>query len=165
MEKASLNHVRLIGRIGQDPQVRSTPSGFLAANFSLATTESKQVPNTNPPQYQDHTEWHRCTCTGKKAELMQKIGKGAQLHVEGKLETRKFTDRNNQERQITEIKVQKITVLQWPNSGNQQGGGGYQQPQRQQQYPQQQPQQQPQQADAFGGGGGGYVPDDDPLPF
>lgn len=132
MEKGSLNHVRLIGNIGQQPEVRYSKAGFAYATFSIATTESVQVKN-QPNTYEDVTTWHKCLVSGKKAELMGKNVRGAKVHVEGKIALSKYTDKQGIERDSFTIKVKTITILQWPkNDGGQQGGGnqqggGYQQ--------------------------------------
>ena len=83
----SVNKVIILGRLGQDPELKYTPSGAGVCNFSLATTESWNDKNSG--QKQERTEWHRVVVWGKLAELCnQYLSKGRQAYVEGKLQTR-----------------------------------------------------------------------------
>lgn len=164
-----VNRVTLIGRLGQDPEVRATPQGMAVANLNLATTDSWTDRQTG--QRQDRTEWHRVVLFNKTAEIAQQyLRKGAKAYIEGRLQTRKWQDQNGQDRFTTEIVGNDMQMLGSPSGNgqnqNQQGGyppqgqqqGGYPpQPPQQQQggYPQQnggQPQQPPQ------GQNGGYQP-------
>ena len=84
----SVNKVTLVGRLGADPEVRYTASGTAVGNFSLATSE---VWNDKEGQRQERTEWHRIVVWGKLAEIVgEYLGKGRQVYVEGRLQTRKW---------------------------------------------------------------------------
>jgi single-strand DNA-binding protein len=105
----SLNKVQLIGRIGRDPEMRYTPSGQPVASFSLATDESY---TNKDGQKVEKTEWHRIVVWGKQAEFVGNyLGKGRLIYIEGKLETRKWTDKDGAEKYTTEIKAEKVTAL------------------------------------------------------
>ena len=119
-----LNKAFLLGYVGQDPEKRSTQTGNTVVNMSLATTEVWFDRNDNSKQ--ERTEWHRLVLFGKVADIAaQYVRKGDRLHVEGRLQTRKWTDNNGNDRYTTEIVVNDITML-----------GGQQAERRQdQQYP------------------------------
>jgi single-strand DNA-binding protein len=120
MHKSSMNKVILIGRLGQDPESRSLPSGDGLANFSLATNE---VYNDKSGQQKDITEWHRCVAFGKTADYINNyVRKGRQVYVEGRLKTRKWTDRDNQTRYTTEVNVDTVMLLDRRDDG---ASGGY----------------------------------------
>ena len=105
----SINKVMLIGRLGQDPELKYTPSGAAVANFSLATTESW---SDKSGQRQEKTEWHRIVVWGKLAELCnQYLAKGRQAFVEGSLQTRSWDDQNGQKRYMTEVVARNIQFL------------------------------------------------------
>lgn len=106
---ASVNKVILIGNVGQDPDVRSTYSGTSIANLSLATTRRYKDANG---VLQEETEWHRVSLFGRIAEIAQKyVTKGSPLFVEGRLRTRKYTDKQGVERFVTEILGESIQLL------------------------------------------------------
>jgi single-strand DNA-binding protein len=116
---AGLNKVILIGRLGQDPVLRYTPSGNAVANFSIATSENW---NDKEGQRQERTEWHRLVVWGKVAELCgQYLAKGREVCVEGKLQTREWSDRDSNKRTTTEVVATQVTFL---GSRNDNGGGG-----------------------------------------
>lgn len=105
----SLNKVFLIGRIGRDPEMRYTPSGQPVASFSLATDESY---TGKDGQKVEKTEWHRIVVWGKPAEFCGSyLSKGRLVYIEGKLETRKWTDKDGVEKYTTEIKADKVQGL------------------------------------------------------
>ena len=134
---SSVNKVILVGRVGQDPEVRYMPNGNAVANITLATSEKWKDKQTG--QAQEKTEWHRVKAFGKLAEIIgQYVKKGALLYIEGSLETRKWQDQSGQDRYTTEIKANQMQML----SGQQ---SGQSQPQQQAQ-PQYQQAPQPQQA-------------------
>lgn len=114
-----LNKVMLIGRLGNDPEVRVLPSGEVVANLSLATSE---VWNDRASgQKQERTEWHRIVCYGRTAEVCRDyLSKGRQVYVEGSIHYRKWQDQNGNERYSTEIKCQSLQML---GSKNDVGGG------------------------------------------
>jgi single-strand DNA-binding protein len=105
-----LNKVMLIGNLGRDPEVRTTPSGQPVANFTLATNRRWTDREGNR---QEQTEWHRIVCWGKQAEIAgQYLRKGKQVFVEGRLQTRSWEDRNSGEkRTTTEIVCDNFQML------------------------------------------------------
>lgn len=121
----TVNKVILIGNLGRDPEVRMTQGGGKVANFSIATSENWT--NKQTGQKEEKTEWHRLVAWGTQADIIEKyVKKGTKLFVEGRLETRKWTDKDNQERYTTEIKVDNFTMLDSKRDGAS-GGGEYDQ--------------------------------------
>lgn len=105
----SVNKVILVGRLGQNPEVRYTPSGSAVANFSVATNEAWQ---DKSGQKQERTEWHRVVVWGKLAELCnQYLQKGRQCYVEGRLQTRSWQDKDGQTKYSTEVQAQTVQFL------------------------------------------------------
>jgi single-strand DNA-binding protein len=105
----SVNKVILLGRLGQNPEVRHTPSGASVANFSLATNETWMDKNG---QKQERTEWHRIVVWGKLADLCgQYLAKGRQAYVEGRLQTRQWQDKDGQTKYTTEVQAQTVQFL------------------------------------------------------
>lgn len=121
-----VNKVILVGNLGQDPEVRYMPNGNGVANISIATTDSWKDKNTG--QMQERTEWHRVVLFGKLAEVAgEYLRKGSQVYIEGRLQTRKWTDQSGQEKYTTEIVVDMGGQMQMLGGrGEQQGGGQYQ---------------------------------------
>jgi single-strand DNA-binding protein len=110
----SVNKVLLIGRLGQNPEIRFTPSGAAVANFSLATNESW---NDKSGQKQERTEWHRVVVWGKLAQLCgEYLSKGRQAYIEGRLQTRQWQDKEGQTKYTTEVIANNIQFLGGPNS-------------------------------------------------
>lgn len=110
----SVNKVILLGRLGQDPELKYTPSGTAVCNFSLATTESW---SDKSGQKQERTEWHRIVVWGKLAELCnQYLSKGRQAFVEGALQTRSWDDKQGQKRYTTEINAKTIQFVGGPSA-------------------------------------------------
>lgn len=117
---ASLNKVTLIGNLGGDPEVRFTPGGQAVCNFNMATNERWNNKNTGQPE--ERTEWHRIVVWGKLAELCKEyLSKGRAVYVEGRLQTRKWEDKQGQTRYTTEIVAQTILFLGAPAGA---GAGG-----------------------------------------
>ena len=116
-----INKVILIGNLGQDPEVRYMPGGNAVTSITLATSETWRDKQTG--EQKERTEWHRVVFMGKLAEVAgQHLKKGAQVSVEGKLETRKWRDQSGQERYTTEVLVDSFTgVLQMLGGKPQQG--------------------------------------------
>ncbi len=113
-----VNKVILVGNLGQDPDVRYTPSNTAVVNISVATAESWTDKNTN--QRQERTEWHRVVMFNRLAEIAgEYLRKGSQVYLEGKLQTRKWTDKDGQDRYTTEIVASEMQML-----GGRAGGGG-----------------------------------------
>lgn len=104
-----VNKVILIGRLGTDPEVRYTSNGGAVANFNVATNESW---TDKSGQKQERTEWHRVVVWGKLAELCgQYLSKGRQAFIEGKLQTRDWTDKEGTKRYTTEVVAQNVQFL------------------------------------------------------
>jgi len=104
MASRGVNKVILVGNLGQDPEVRHTPAGQIITTISIATSESWKDKNSG--QTQEKTEWHRVVFFGKLAEIAgEYLKKGSQVYVEGKLQTRKWQDKQGQDRYTTEVIV------------------------------------------------------------
>jgi single-strand DNA-binding protein len=155
-----VNKVILIGNLGRDPEVRSTPSGQPVASFTLATSRRWKDKNG---QRQEQTEWHQIVVWGKQAEIAgQYLTKGKQIFLEGRLQTRSWDDRQTGEKRYrTEVVCDNFQMLGSRGggggdfeqggaapggSGGGGGGGSYDD-------------------GGFGGGGGGGDLDDDDIPF
>lgn len=107
---ASLNKVILIGNLGGDPEVRYTQGGQAVANFSIATNEKWTNKNTGQPE--ERTEWHKIVVWGKLAELCKEyLAKGRNVYVEGRLQTRKWEDKQGQTRYTTEVVGNSVLFL------------------------------------------------------
>lgn len=134
----SVNKVILVGNVGNDPEVRTFGNGGKVANLSLATSESWRDKQSG--ERKEKTEWHRVAVFGEGlvGVIERYVKKGSKLYIEGKLQTRKWQDRDGNDKYTTEIVLQgpgtNLTMLDSRNSG---GGGG----------------------DYGGGGGGGYNQD------
>ena len=114
---ASVNKVILVGNLGRDPETRYMPDGGAVTNVSIATT-SQWKDKTG--EKQEATEWHRVKFSGKLAEIAgEYLKKGSQIYVEGKITYRKYLDKDNQEKYITEIIAFSMQML-----GSRQGMGG-----------------------------------------
>jgi len=126
-----VNKVILLGNLGRDPEVRSTPSGQSVASFSLATSRKWRDKNGNK---QEETEWHNIVVWGKQAEIAgQYLKKGKQIFLEGRLQTRSWEDRQSGEKKYrTEVVCDNFQML--GQRGDDMGGGG---------------------GGSYGGGGGG----------
>ena len=110
----SLNKVILIGYLGRDPEVRSMPNGEAVANFSVATSESWT--DRNSGQRQERTEWHNITMYRRLAEIAgQYLKKGSLVCVEGKIQSRKYTDKTGIERTAYDIIANEMKMLSSKN--------------------------------------------------
>ncbi len=115
---SSLNKAMIIGRLGQDPDVRYTQSNTAVANLSVATSERYK---DNMGEWKENTEWHRVVAWGRLAEICQEyLKKGSQVYIEGPIQTRKWEDKEGQTRYTTEIKALTLTML----DSKGEGGGG-----------------------------------------
>jgi single-strand DNA-binding protein len=113
-----INKVILVGNLGADPETRAMPSGSTVANLRIATSESWRDKQTG--EQQERTEWHRVALFGRLAEVAgEYLKKGSQVYIEGSLRTRKWTDKQGQERYSTEIIGNELQML-----GGRAGGGG-----------------------------------------
>lgn len=153
---SGLNKVMIIGRLGNDPEVRYTSNGGAVANFNMATNES-WVDKSGAKQ--ERTEWHRVVVWGKLGELCgQYLAKGRQAFVEGRLQTREWTDKEGGKRYTTEVVAQNIQFLGAPGErgAGASAGGDYSAPQNEYEQSAPGPDQ---------GGGGGKAMADDEVPF
>lgn len=142
---ASLNKAILIGNLGQAPEVRYLSSGDAICNISVATTESWKDKQTG--EKKESTEWHRVVFFGRLAEIAgQYLQKGSQVYVEGRITTRKWQDKDGQDRYTTEIRGDELKML----GGKQEGAERGQRQQEQRQEPQRQTLQQPAQQSSGG---------------
>ncbi len=120
----SVNKVILLGNVGKDPEIRSTPSGVMVANLTLATSDRFQDPQGN---WQDRTEWHALVAFKRNAEIIRDyVKKGSKLYIEGKLQTRSWDDKDSgAKRYKTEIVVFDLSLLSGREEGSGGGQGGY----------------------------------------
>jgi single-strand DNA-binding protein len=118
----SVNKVILLGNVGKDPEIRSTPNGVMVANFTLATSDRFQDAGGN---WQDRTEWHTLVAFKRTAEIIRDyVKKGSKLYIEGKLQTRSWDDKETGVKKYrTEIIVNDLSLLSGRDEGS--GGGGY----------------------------------------
>ena len=115
---ASVNKVIIVGNLGRDPETRYMPSGDAMTNIAVATTDKWKDKSTG--EQKEATEWHRIAFFGKLAEIAgQYLKKGSQVYIEGKLRTRKWTDKDGVEKYSTEIIADTMQML-----GSRQGMGG-----------------------------------------
>jgi single-strand DNA-binding protein len=115
---ASVNKVTLIGNLGRDPEVRYAPSGSAICNVAIATSRSWKDKTSG--ERQEETEWHRVVFYDRLAEIAgEYLKKGKSVYIEGRLKTRKWTDKDGVEKYTTEIIAQEMTML-----GGREGGGG-----------------------------------------
>lgn len=159
----SVNRVILIGNLGADPDVKTTASGQMVANLSIATSETF---NNREGERQERTEWHRVQLWGKLAELAQRyLAKGRKVYIEGRIQTRSWDDQQSgQKRYATEIVANQMVFLSsgrdsdsGGDEGGYRGGGGRRSGSREQGGRQDAP------AGNTYGSGGAY--DDDEVPF
>lgn len=149
----SVNKAILVGNLGRDAEMRFTAGGTAVCTVSLATTEKF---NDRDGNKKEDTQWHRVVIWGKTAEsLNEYLTKGKQIYVEGRIQTREWTDKEGKQARTTEIKADKIVLL-----GGGSGGGGGMRTTRDRQYESSEP---------SGGGSGESAPfeppSDDDIPF
>ena len=114
---ASINKVIIVGNLGRDPETRYTTDNRAIANLAIATTDKWKDKATG--EQREATEWHRVSAFGRLAEIMgQYLRKGSQVYIEGRLRTRKYTDRDGVDRWTTEIIADQMQML-----GSRQGSG------------------------------------------
>ncbi len=115
---ASVNKVIIVGNLGRDPETRYMPSGDAITSITVATTDKWK--DRASGEQKEATEWHRISFFGKLAEIAgQYLKKGSQVYVEGKLKTRKYTDKDGVEKYATDIVADTMQML-----GSRQGMGG-----------------------------------------
>lgn len=118
---SSVNKVILVGHLGRDAELRYTPGGAAVATLNLATSE---VWTDKAGKRQERTEWHRVILWGKSAEaLAEYLVKAKQIYIEGRLQTRKWQDKDGHDRYTTEVRSDRIVLL---GSGNRNGDHGQQ---------------------------------------
>ena len=116
--KGSVNKIIIIGNLGADPELRNLPDGSSVVNLSVATTDSY---TDKSGQKVEKTEWHRVSFFGRPAEIIHEyMRKGSKIYVEGSVQTRKYQDKEGNDRYITEVRGREFTFL----SGRDDAGGG-----------------------------------------
>lgn len=114
-----LNRVQIIGNLGRDPEMRYTPAGTAVTNFTVAVGRQRRTPDN---QFVDDTEWFRVVAWEKLAETCDKwLHKGSQVYIEGRLQTRKYTDKDGAERTSVEVVANEMIML---GQRSDQGDGG-----------------------------------------
>lgn len=114
---SSVNKVILIGNLGKDPEMRYMPSGEAIANFSVATSENWTDKTSGDKK--EATEWHRVVFFGRTAEVVgQYVKKGSKIYVEGRLQTRKWQDKEGQDRYTTEVRGDVMRMLDRRGEGS-----------------------------------------------
>lgn len=117
--KGSVNRVILIGNLGQDPELKYTPSGVAVTTLNMATNEIWKDSDGNR---QERTEWHRVVMWRRLAEIAgEYLKKGSKIYIEGKLQTRSWEDKDGQKRYMTEVVADNMTMLD--SKGGDSGGG------------------------------------------
>jgi len=112
-----LNRAGIIGRLGQNPEIRYAASGIAVANLSVATNHSVKKDDA----WQEETEWHRVTVFGKQAEACgEYLAKGSQVYISGRLQTRSWEDKDGVKRWVTEIVAQDVIFLDSKGQGQRQ---------------------------------------------
>lgn len=164
MASRGINKVILVGNLGNDPEIRYSQAGAAITNISIATSETWKDKQTGQPQ--ERTEWHRVVFFNRLAEIAgEYLRKGSKVYVEGSLRTRKWQDKDGNDRYTTEIVANEMQMLdsRGASDGGYQGGNEYAQsaPQSAPQAPQRAPQAAP------GGGApaGDFGNFDDDIPF
>lgn len=160
---ASVNRVTIVGNLGADPEMRFLPSGEAVANIRVATTDKWKDKQSG--EAREQVEWHSISFFGKLAEIVgQYLTKGSQVYVEGKLQTRKYQDKDGNEKYATSIRADQLQML-----GSRGGNSEGQAPRQQNNAPRNaapQQRQAPARQQAHGGGGGsGFDDMDDDIPF
>lgn len=116
-----INKAILIGNLGRDPESRYTQGGSAVTRFSVATSESWRDRQTG--EQQERTEWHNVVCFARLAEVAgEYLRKGSKVYIEGRIQTRKWQDKDGQDRYTTEIIANDMQMLDSRGGG---GGGGY----------------------------------------
>ena len=168
---ASVNKVIIVGNLGRDPEIRYMPSGDAIANIAVATSYKSKDRNTG--EQKEQTEWHRISFFGRLAEIVgQYLKKGSSIYVEGRLQTRKYTDKDGVEKYATDIIAENMQMLGGRVGGD--GGAGddgYGHEPQQQSPARPAPRQappapaaRPQSRQGTGGGAGGSPPNPGPRP-
>lgn len=156
MSSIGINKCIILGRVGNDPEVKYSASGSAIANLSVATSEQWKDKQTG--EKKEQTEWHRVVIFGKLAEVAgEYLRKGSQIYIEGQLRTRKWTDSNGVDKYTTEIVIPQIGGVMQMLGGKREDSG--------QQQPRQQSGKQPQKQQNQQGGNEPPIDFDDDIPF
>jgi len=116
---SGVNKAIIIGRLGQDPELKYTPNGNAVCNFSIATSEKFK---TKSGGEKEETQWHRICCWGKTAEIAAEyLAKGREVYIDGKIKTRSYEDKNGVKKYSTEIEAQTVQFLGGKNDNNKSG--------------------------------------------
>ncbi len=160
-----VNKVILIGNLGADPETKSMPSGTQVANIRLATSESYKDKQSN--EWQERTEWHSVALFGRLAEVAgEYLRKGSKVYIEGKLRTRKWQDKQGNDRYTTEIIANEMQMLDSRGGGAGGGqGGGSESGQFRSRGAEDAPRSTGGSSGGGGGGSGGADEFDDDIPF
>jgi single-strand DNA-binding protein len=151
---SGVNKVILIGNLGNDPDLRHTPSGTAVSNLRIATNEFF---TNRDGQKEQRTEWHRVVAFGRLAEICnQYLKKGRQVYIEGRLRTREWEDQKGEKRYTTEITATNMVMLGSRGEGAYAGAGAGEEAQ---------PEAPPENADVPAAGGGAGGEEDSDLPF
>jgi single-strand DNA-binding protein len=119
MATKSVNKIILIGNLGQDPELRYTSSGVAVASFSMATGESWKDQDGN---VQEKTQWHKCVAWRKLAEIVgEYLKKGSKVYVEGRIQYRSYDDKNGVRRDVTEIVIDQMLMLDSKGASHSEG--------------------------------------------
>lgn len=125
-----VNKVILVGTLGRDPETKTFPNGGSLCQFSIATSEAWTDKNTG--ERKEQTEWHRITANNRLGEIAQQyLRKGSKVYIEGSLRTRQWTDQNGVERYTTEVRADKLQLLDSKGDSNYQQQGQQPAPQQQ----------------------------------
>lgn len=158
---ASLNKVMLIGNLGKDPELRYTPAGTAVASFSLATSEKFK---NKDGEYEEKVDWHNVVLWGRQAEVAgEYLTKGKTIYLEGKLQTRKWQDKDGRDRFTTEVVGERMQMIGGRTEGQGDGQSGSGNQQRSNQGSGNQQQRQGSRQPSSGGGGAG-IPGIDDMP-
>ena len=112
-----INKAILVGNLGRDPEIRYTASGMAVANFTVATTEKWKDKSSG--EMQERTEWHRVVAWGRLGEICgEYLSKGRQVYIEGRIQTREWTDKDGNKRYTTEIVASDMKMLGTREAGS-----------------------------------------------
>ena len=125
MAKGTINKVIIVGNLGADPELRTLPNGTSVVNLSIATTESWRDKNNPQGGNIEKTEWHRVSFFDRAAEVINEyMKKGSKIYVEGSIHTRKYQDKEGNERFFTEIRGRNFEFMGGRGEGGGSSGGG-----------------------------------------
>lgn len=126
MSKGTINRVFVVGNLGRDPEIRVANSGTSIGSLSVATVESRK---SQSGAWEDQTEWHRVTVFGKAAEFLRDYArKGTKISVEGRLQTRKWQDKEGKDQYTTEIVANDVQIMDRPSGDRQERSAPQSQP-------------------------------------